>query len=156
MSSNATVLQDIQAHAQLIKSGAHPGIGPGKPLTLSNALMAGEGIAQGDLNLVVIDSIPKGYVKIETPVSVDLQLVPGNTQGAKHCLASFRGVTLYRHPDWNAESLEGPVLVVDEAVEAEIQHPTHGHVTVQGGQTIHCLYQKEWSKELEKERRARD
>jgi len=150
----SSVIEKIQKHAAKIRNGEHDKIGPGVPVTMSNALVAGEGVAQGDLNIIVADSVPSGYVLIEKPKSQDKQLVPGNTVGAKHCLDSLDGVTLYRPKQWTEESLDGPCLVLTQ--ERTVLHPTHGAVTIPAGMTVVCHYQREWDRELANERRARD
>ena len=149
----SSVIEKIQKHAEKIRNGEHDKIGPGVPVTMSNALVAGEGVAQGDLNIIVADAVPRDYVLIEKQ-SNDKQLVPGNTVGAKHCLDSLSGVNLYRPEKWSEESLDGPCLVLTQ--ERTILHPTHGAVTVPAGMTVVCHYQREWDRELANERRARD
>jgi hypothetical protein len=150
----SSVIEKIQKHAAKIRNGEHDKIGPGVPVTMSNALVAGEGVAQGDLNIIVADTVPRGYVLIENPQSQDKQLVPGNTVGAKHCLDSLAGVTLYRPSQWTEESLDGPCLVLTQ--ERTVLHPTHGAVTIPAGMAVVCHYQREWDRELANERRARD
>ena len=150
----SSVIEKIQKHAAKIRNGEHDKIGPGVPVTISNALVAGEGVAQGDLNIIVADSVPRGYVLIKKPQSRDNQLVPGNTVGAKHCLDSLAGVTLYRPQQWTEESLDGPCLVLTQ--ERTVLHPTHGAVTIPAGMTVVCHYQREYDRELANERRARD
>lgn len=150
----SSVIENIQKHAEKIRNGEHDKIGPGVPVTMSIALMANEGVAQGDLNIIVADKVPERYVRIENPSGSDKQLVPGNTVGAKHCLDSLDGVTLYRPQRWTEESLDGPCLVLTQ--ERTILHPTHGAVTVPAGMTVVCHYQREWDRELANERRARD
>lgn len=149
-----TEIEQIQKHAELIKNGEHDKIGPGIPLTISTALKSGEGVAQGDLMLIVADSVPLGYGRIKRPKKLDMQLVPGNTVGAKHCLDSLKGVTLYRPANWNSESMDGPCIVT--TVERTVLHPTHGAVTIPAGMTIVCHYQREFDAEQKRERRARD
>ncbi len=39
----------IENHAKAIRNGVHDKIGPEFPVTMSNALLPGEGVAQGDL-----------------------------------------------------------------------------------------------------------
>ena len=150
----SSVIEKIQKHAEQIRNGEHDKIGPGVPVTMSNALVAGEGVAQGDLNIIVADAVPSDYLLIKKPSAQDKQLVPGNTVGAKHCLDSLRGVKLYRPRVWTEESLDGPCLVLTQ--ERTILHPTHGAVTVPAGMTVVCHYQREYDRELQKERRARD
>ncbi len=151
---SSTVIDEMQAHAKRIASGMDAQVKPGQPARFSEACAPGDSIRQGDLYLDIVESIPKDFVKVEKPTDVDKQLVPGNTQGAKHCLSSLIGVTLYRPKDWNEESLVGPAFVSTK--EVSVLHPTHGHVIVPAGTTVACNYQREWSKEEARERRARD
>ena len=135
-----------------VKPGAK--VGPGIPATFTEACASGDCIRQGDLYIVIVASVPAGYVQVEKTTVADKQLVPGNTQGARHCLDSLVGVKMYRPAKWDAESLEGPVLVI--AKKRTVLHPTHGSVTLLPGTIVECRYQREWSKEEAKERRARD
>lgn len=144
----------IIEHAEKIRSGEHDRIGPGRPVTMSTALQAGECVAQGDLYLVVIDRVPVGHTKLKCPTASDRQLVPGNTEGAKHCLDSLDGVTIYRRDDWGPESLNGPVLRTSS--ERVVEHPKHGHVTIPAGMLVACHYQREWDAEQARERRSAD
>ena len=93
---------------------------------------------------------------VKKPTEADKQLVPGNTQGAKHCLASLSGVKLYRPTAWgpNYDGLHGPALELSKP--ATITHPTHGDVTIPAGSTVLCHYQREWDQEQKRERRNAD
>jgi hypothetical protein len=109
---------------------------------------------QGDLYLTVVARVPADFVRVTAPREQDKQLVPGNTQGARHCLASLDGVEIWRPENWGEDSLVGPCLMF--AREGVIEHPTHGHVTVPAGMTIQCTYQREWDAEQRRERRNAD
>jgi hypothetical protein len=113
----------------------------------------GDCIWQGDLGLVIVadKKPPKGYVK---PNKATVQLVPGNTVGSKHCLDTLDGVEMYVPNEWNEETLDGPFLMVNK--EVNVLHPTHGTVTIPAGFNVQCYYQREYDRELERERRARD
>lgn len=147
-------IEKVLNHARQIANGEHDTIRPGMPFTIPDSWQAGESVAQGDLIIEVTARKPIGYVLIEKPTEQDLQLVPGNTEGAKHCLDSFDGVQFYRHPDWNAESLDGPYFVTTE--QRTITHPTHGHVHIPAGRKIRVSYQREWEAEQRRERRNQD
>lgn len=147
-------IEVIQKHAEVIKNGEHDKIGPGIPVTMSAALVTGEGVAQGDLMLIVADAVPDGYVQVKKTTTDDRQLVPGTTVGAKHCLDSMTGVKLYRPPVWTEESLDGPCIVTTK--ERTVLHPTHGAVVIPAGMTVVCHYQREFDMEQARERRARD
>jgi hypothetical protein len=150
---NSTI-DRILAHADAIASGNVRGVGPGTPQSFTPACVTGDAIRQGDLYLIVTDQVPDDYAKVGRPKNADRQLVPGNTEGAKHCLDSLDGIALWRPRTWDEESLQGPCLVVTE--ERKVLHPVHGPVTIPPGLTIVCQYQREWDKEQAKERRARD
>lgn len=128
---------------------------PGQPCRITEAWTAGDTAWQGDLGLMLVDAVPEGYVKIAKPTDQDRQLVPGNTQGSKHCLDSLDGVTIYHPKDWGAEgNLRGPCLILKES--RTILHPTHGAVTIPANRTILCGYQREYDQELKRARRAAD
>lgn len=150
----ANAIERIQKHAASIRNGEYDKIGPGIPAHMSTALVAGEGIAQGDLNIIVADCVPAGYVHVQRPIDRDKQLVPGTTQGAKHCLDGLAGVTMYRPAEWTGEGLDGPCLVLTK--ERTILHPTHGAVIIPAGMTVVCRYQREYDAEVARERRAKD
>lgn len=147
-----TVIEELQAHLEVIKSG-NGKVAPGQPQSFSEACTENDAIWQGDLQIVISANREKDMVKLEAD-KVSRQLVPGVTQGARHCLENTENVTMYVPKDWNEESLIGPWVKSAKAVT--ILHPTHGAVTVPAGMAFQCYYQKEWSKEEAKERRARD
>lgn len=149
-----STIERIQGHAKRIADGNHERVKPGMPAAFTEACVAGDTIRQGDLYLVVVDQVPAGYVEVIKPKAIDKQLVPGNTEGAKHCLDALAGVKLYRPADWTEESLDGPCLVVTKA--RKVLHPVHGPVAIPAGMVVVCRYQREWDKEQAQERRARD
>lgn len=149
-----SVITKIQERARQITSGNDPNVKPGQPERFTEAAACNDTIRQGDLYVTIIAEIPADYVKVVKPQAIDRQLVPGNTQGAKHCLDSLAGVTLYRPKDWNDESLRGPAFALTK--ERTVLHPTHGAVTIPKGFVVLCRYQREFDKELQRERRAID
>lgn len=149
-----SVIQELERHAALIRDGKHDRIGPGVPVQMSPALEPGEGVAQGDLYLIVESRVPEDYVEVLQPQDSDRQLVPGQTVGAKHCLDSLEGVKMYRPNLWSSESLEGPHLVLSQ--DRVVLHPTHGAVTIPAGMSVTCYYQREYDAEQKRERRALD
>lgn len=153
-----TEIEKIQRHAKRIANGKDPKVRPGMPFRFTEACTVNDCCWQGDLGIVIAGDAdshpPAGYLMVVSRTELDRQLVPGNTQGAKHCLDSLNGVTLYRPQQWTEESLEGPFLQFTE--ERTILHPTHGPVTIPAGFSVQCHYQREWDRELAKERRARD
>lgn len=145
------VIDRIQQHAKQIANGEHETVKPGAAVAFTHACQNGDTIRQGDLYLTIVDAVPDGYVESKKP---SVQLVPGNTQGSKHCLDSLQGVVMHLPKEWNEESLDGPYLTLSE--DRTVLHPTHGSVLVLAGQMIHCTYQREWDKIQKAEQRARD
>ena len=154
-----SVIEQVEQHVTRIASGNDPKVKPGQPERFTEACSTGDQIRQGDLYLTIVDAVPAGYVPATVPRDkigklLLMQLVPGNTRGARHCLDSLKGVTIHRPSDWNAESMFGPCLVLTE--ERTILHPVHGSVTALAGQTVRCDYQRVWDAEQKQQRRARD
>ena len=144
-------MNEILSYAAKIKAGELEQVRPGMALRFTEACQDNDRIWQGDLALTIRSKRPSGYQLAESP---QLQLVPGNTQGSKHCLDNLSGVDVYLPENWNEESLVGPWLVCRE--EKTILHPVHGSVTIPAGMSVHCSYQREWDLEQKRERRARD
>jgi hypothetical protein len=146
----------VLATVQSIREGTHERIRMGAPERFSEAASVGDYGDQGDLRLTIVESTPSGFVFVKKPKAIDRQLVPGNTEGAKHCLDSLDGVELNRPAEWGPDyvGLLGPCLKLTK--ERTIQHPTHGDVTIPAGFTIQCRYQREWDAEQRRERRNAD
>ena len=149
-----TSIEQIEKHAQAIRAGELENVRPGMPASFSEACTPGDCIVQGDLYLGIIESVPAGFTSVENPVEEDKKLVPGETHGSRHVLDSLEGVTMFRPKEWSEESLEGPCFRLTQ--ERTVLHPVHGPVTIPAGFTVQCRYQREYDKELQKERRARD
>jgi hypothetical protein len=149
-----TTIEKIQRHAKAIAAGELESVRPGMAAAFTEACVAGDAVRQGDLYLIIVEDVPSGYVPISKPKAADKQLVPGNTDGARHCLDAIAGVKLYRPKEWGEESLDGPCFVLTKP--REVLHPVHGPVAVPAGFAVLCRYQREFDKELQKERRARD
>lgn len=150
-------IEKVLNHAQRIKAGEHDTIKPGQPFRIPDAWMPGDCGAQGDLIIVVIDKkdlTKDGYKLVNKPKEADRQLVPGNTEGAKHCLDSLDGVKIYRRDDWGPDSLDGPKLLCE--VERVIEHPTHGAWTISAGTAIKLEYARERDALLKLARRNAD
>ena len=157
--SKTAVLSRIEKRVEEIRGGTHV-VQPGSPLAFSEASTPGDCIAQGDLYICVIDEkeIPKDYEEIKYTVR-DLQLVPDNTEGARHCLENFDGVRVFRPKKWDGEDLRGPILLTTQ--EKKIIHRNnvnggHGSVSLPAGFCFETRYQPNWNAEEKKERRARD
>ena len=150
-----TTIEKIARKASRIKNG-NDKIQPGQPVRMSEAATTGDYIRQGDLYLIVVEppsAAPAGYKEIS---KADRQLVPGNTQGAKHCLDSIDGVRMFLPAAWGPDydGLDGPILLLSE--KRTVEHPTHGSVTIPAGFAIQCRYQREWDAEQRRERRNAD
>jgi len=146
-------IAELVQHSEDILAGK-ASIQPGQPTEFTPAMDYNDGIAQGDLNLILVEKVPKGYVK-QSPKQK--KLVPGQTEGARHFLMRLTGVEIFVHPDWNLDDYDGqngPVLVVTKTVT--IEHPTHGNVTIHPTRTVECRYQREWDAEQKRERRNAD
>jgi len=150
------IIDRIVDRAKSIASKKDSQIAPGQPVRMSEGASVSDFIRQGDLYLIVSDKPPRDYVKVEKPKAIDKQLVPGNTEGAKHCLDAIKGATLYRPADWSPtyDKLDGPFFLLTE--ERTVKHPTHGDVTIPAGFGIQCRYQREFDAELRRERRNAD
>lgn len=147
------VIDQIVERTKKIASGQDD-VKPGQQVGFTEACVAGDAIRQGDLYLIIRESVPPGYEKVGQPKAIDKQLVPGNTVGAKHCLDALAGVEIFRLKNWNEESLDGPYLRISK--ERTVLHPTHGAVVIPAGFTVECRYQREFDREQQRERRARD
>ena len=150
-----TTIEAIEKHAASIRDGLAK-IQPGEPHTISDAAATGDGFAQGDLSIILVDAIPDGYKRIQTPTDKDRQLVPGNTEGSRHCLDSLDGVELYRHENWNQnyDGLMGPLFRLSK--ERTITHPKHGDITIPADRCVLTTYQPDYDAETRKTRRNAD
>lgn len=148
------MIETLERQVAAIKDGSHDVIRPGLPYRINEAITAGYGVWQGDLAIEVVDAVPEGYIKLESPGDGDRQLVPGNTEGAKHALDSLDGVELYRPAAWPDVTDLGPAFVLHK--ERTVTHPTHGDVTIAAGHTVLCSYQREWDAEARQARRNAD
>lgn len=147
-------IEKIQSHAKHIAEGKHEQVKPGMPFRLTEASSVGDAVWQGDLCLEVVSGVPEGYTVCSKP---SVQLVPGTTQGSKHCLDSLTSVTVYYPANWPKsaeETLRGPCFKTKN--EVTVLHPTHGAIIIPKGFTILCSYQREWDQELRKQRRNQD
>jgi len=150
-----TTIDQIEKHAANIRDGLAK-IQPGEPHAISDAASTNDGYPQGDLSIILVESIPDGYHRIEKPTDKDRQLVPGNTEGSRHCLDSLDGVELFRHAEWNQDydGLMGPALKL--AKERTIEHPKHGNITIPAGRIVLTTYQPDYDADTRKTRRNAD
>ena len=150
-----TVIEKMEKRITKIRANKDAKVKPGQPVTFTRACVAGDTVRQGDLYLVIGDKAPsRGFVLLDGKDEMHKQLVPGNTQGAKHCLDSLDGVAIYRPAKFDNESTIGPVLVLSQ--DRIVMHPTHGHVTLLAETVVECHYQREYDAEKKREMRARD
>ncbi len=154
MSKVMTAIDRVTSHAKRIAGGKYK-VKPGQKHRMSEAMEPGDYGCQGDLKIKVMAGVPKGYTKAEKPFT---QMVPGNTEGAKHCLDSLKGVTLYLPPNWPAcaeTDRTGPVLVLTEA--RTLLHPTHGAVEIPACfPAVELSYPQEWDAMQRQARRNAD
>lgn len=147
-----SIIEKINRRAKKIANRKDLKIVPGQAVRMSDAAAIGDGIRQGDLYLKIVAAVPSDYKLTEKPT---LQLVPGTTEGARHCLDSLKGVKVFLPADFgDADSLAGPCLVLAE--ERTVEHPVHGNVTLPAGVTVLCGYQREYDAELRRGRRNAD
>lgn len=147
-----TEIEMIEIHAENIRNGTEK-VSPGSPASFTEACVEGDAIWQGDLLLVIADNVvPEDFSTKTEPTK---QLVPGDNIGAKHCLDSLTNVEIFYPNTWNEESLIGPYFRVKSG-GAVVEHPVHGNVLIPAGFNIQCFYQREYDKEMERERRAKD
>lgn len=139
------IITDMESHLETVA--------PGQPFSFTEAASVGDGCWQGDLGLEVVAGVPAGYELASKPST---QLVPGATQGSRHCLDSLKGVKLYLPEGWPTptDQLAGPVFVLSKP--RTVTHPVHGDVSIPAGFTIRCRYQREYDAEQRRERRAAD
>ncbi len=153
----STAIENVQERSEEILNGAaETERSDGKcrpPAFFPNDPPVNSAIAQGDLYLVIMDGVPEGYTE---RIDGDLQLVPGNTVGAKHCLIEGSPCKVFDPagygPDF--EGLRGPVLVTSGTTE--VAHPTHANVVVPPGTMVGCNYQQTWDNVQRQIRRTRD
>lgn len=149
---SASVIEDMVSHAAAMNPEQ---VRPGLPYRVSEATSVGEGVWQGDLGLEIVAAVPAAY-QLAPQTDAARQLVPGSTQGARHCLDSLDGVALYHPAGWGPtyDGLAGPCFVLSQ--ERAITHPVHGQITIPAGFTVLCRYQREYDAEQRRERRNAD
>lgn len=128
---------ELAKHAESMKND--------EPQT-AGAMSPGDAVAQGDLLIVALESVPRGAVATKAPA---VQLAPGTTQGSRHCLESLADVTLYTVPDANV--LDGPIIDARKS-GCRINHPEHGDWILPAG-VYAIVYQRAFADEL---RRVQD
>lgn len=153
---NATselALRKLQDHHEKIVAGEAT-VTPGAPQKFTRGFAPDDAIAQGDLLLVLTEQgVPRNYVKRKNGAT---KLVPGTNVGARHCVVNAATCDIYDPPGFSDtyDELLGPMIVAKK--DTVVGHPTHGHVTILGGQTVNCVYQRVFEHEEQKARRQRD
>lgn len=134
-------IEEMQAQAEKIRSD--------RPQKFPEAASPGDRFRQGDLYITLLGDIPADATPMKEPA---LQLVPGSTQGSRHCLDSGAGVQMFTLA--KPGTLDGPVFRL--ADERTVTHPEHGHVILPGGGRCYGVhYQRDLDQE-EQERRVLD
>lgn len=101
---------------------------------LRQTMEPGDAWAQGDMLVRRLAELPPSA----EPIEPKAQLVPGVTQGSRHCLSSLEGVTMFSA---YRGGLLGPIFRVDRDVT--ITHPEHGHLLLGPG-----VYAIEYQRDL--------
>lgn len=150
---NTAVVDPIERIQQRANALAEErSVGPGKPARFTAAAQTGDMIWQGDLGILLAAAPPKDFKLAEKP---QLQLVPGETQGARHCLSSLEGVQVYLPPNWPNVTELGPFFMTGTK-GVTVEHPTHGHVECLPNQGHQTVYQREWDQIQRQARRNSD
>lgn len=110
-------LSELQQHAETIRDNA--------PHDLRTAIQPGDAWAQGDLLIRRLADLPEALI----PITAERQLVEGTTKGARHCLSTLEGITMYRLAEPTV--LEGPLFTA--ASDFTIEHPDHGDLLLPPG-----------------------
>lgn len=154
LEDRVSVIDDIISSCERVRRGEHEQIKPGTPHYMIGAQSVGDAVCQGDFWIVVAEKLPSKGFKFSPG---QIQLVVGNTEGAKHCLNTQIAdlVEAYVPENRNAESLQGPFLNV-KGDGVAVLHPKHGDVHLVKNTVYECLYQREWDKIQRAERRSRD
>lgn len=97
------------------------------------------GAQQGDVYFTRLATVPKNAQRLLKTAG---QLVPGNTQGSRHCVDPTL-VRLWAPP--RPTALQGPIIEADEMIT--VTHPEHGHITFPPG-VYGVIYQRQYADEL--------
>lgn len=94
------------------------------------------GAQQGDVYLTRLAAVPSGAQRL---LKTDGQLVPGHTQGSRHCVDPGQ-VRLWAFA--NPTALQGPIIEAPEVFT--VRHPEHGHLTFPAG-VYGVTYQRQYA-----------
>ena len=110
-------------HVTKLRESSTECIDNGAPIQVPEAMAPGDMLPQGDIGLLMLESLPGNWNQIEWPQSGDMQLAPGNTKGSRHTIPrQFAGnVKLFRISD--GDQLSDLGLLADAPFDLE--HPEH-------------------------------
>jgi hypothetical protein len=152
---SVAILTAASQFMERVAKNQDPEVRPGQTERFTEGCVAGDYCRQGDMYIILSEKkVPKGYIKVTDKSQANLQLVPGNTKGAKHCLDSWDGVEMYRKKDWGPDSLDGPFLVLTK--DRTVGHDEHGTICLLAGQSYDIGYQRERDMLAAMERRRLD
>lgn len=114
---------------------------------ISEAASPNDYYPQGDLNIVVLEGVPKGAIPIDLSDVTSFQLAPGTSKGSRHTLDDVPNIRAYTIPD--ANNLQGPVIEILK--KQPINHPEHGPVMCPP-MVYGVYYQRKAGKEIERVR----
>jgi len=133
MNAIKTEIRAIRDTAEVIRNDAEQ--------RFPEAATPGDCWRQGDVYITLLGELPNAVELVAEPA---LQLVPGTTQGSRHCLDSLVGVVVHRVSD--AGPLDGPVI--ECKCERTVTHPEHGDVVLPPG-----IYGIHYQRDLDAEER---
>jgi hypothetical protein len=136
------MMQTIQKEIQMISETAEE-IRNDSEQQFPEAATPGDCWRQGDLYITLLGEIPSGMKRVKKP---SRQIVPGTTQGSRHCVDSLVGVKMYEIE--KPGQLDGPVIECKK--ERTITHPEHGNVVLPPG-----IYGIHYQRDLDSEERER-
>lgn len=106
-------------------------------------MQPGEWTRQGDLQITLLDKLPKDLIKTE-----ERQLVSGTTQGSRHVLDAILGKAARIWVRKSPTALQGPIVELKE--RCHVVHPEHAHHSLPSG-----IYEITYQRDRESEEIAR-
>lgn len=125
-------MTNIAEQAQTLRASSSECIDNDRPVQVPAAMSPGDMLPQGDIGLLMLESLPSDWQQIEWPKEGDMQLAPGTTQGSRHTIPRrFKNaVLLYRITDGDQLSDLG---LLARAL-FDLEHPEHAdHVGYPAG-----------------------
>lgn len=95
-----------------------------KPIQVPSAMAPNDMLPQGDIGLLMLESLPGGCEELSDPFeNGDLQLAPGNTRGSRHMIpVKFkRSIKVYLIRDGDPLS----DLCIEATEPFDLTHPEH-------------------------------